>query len=172
MAIMFEGPPGRVIRLNDPATQGKAYVVKVSPNITFDAQLSIITGMTLAQQANVQFLHTLGGLVYIYVFGDRIGQLGLSGISFAIPCGSRDDDAGPNHGAGKMLAWYRANRVSTRQTPVTITIGQEVIEGFVTSFTENVIDPSTLLVAWGVNIQTMPDNRPGDPPPAPPGVAR
>jgi hypothetical protein len=159
MAVMFQGPPGRVIRLDDPATQGKAYVCGVDPDITFDAQLSIITGMTLSQQTNVQFLHTIGSLVFVYVFGDRIGQLSLTGLSFAARCGV-DGDAGPDHGASKMLDWYRANRVSRRQNPVKVTIGKEVIEGFVTSFQENVVEPSTLLVSWGVNITTMPDNRP------------
>lgn len=157
--IMFQGPPGRVVRLDDPATQGKAYVCGVDPDITFDAQLSIITGMTLAQQTNTQFLHTIGSLVYVYVFGDRIGTLQLSGLSFASPCGQAGD-VGPNHGAGKMLDWYRTNRVSRRQTPIKVTIGQELVEGFVTGFTENVVDPATLLVNWGVNITTMPDNRP------------
>lgn len=159
VAIMFQGLPGRVVRLDDPATQGKAYVCGVKPDIDFDVQLSIITGMTLAQQTNTQFLHTIGSLVYIYVFGDRIGQLSLSGLSFAAECGQRGD-AGPDHGAGRMLDWYRTHRVSRRQAPVQVTIGRELIEGFVTGFTENVVDPSTLLVQWAVQITTMPDNRP------------
>jgi hypothetical protein len=163
VAIMFQGTPGRVLRFDDPAIQAKAFVGGITPKIGFDTQLSIITNITLSQQANVQFLHTLGSLVFIYVFGDRIGQVGLSGFSFAAACnpvGPISPDLGPNHGAGQMLDWYRTNRVSSRQTPVQITIGSQLIEGFVTGFTENVIDPSTLLVQWNVTIQSMPDNSP------------
>ncbi len=166
MAIMFQGVPGRVVRLDDPATQGKAYICHLDPDITFDAQLSIITGLTLSQRANVQFLHTLGGQVFIYVFGDRIGEMIVSGLSFAAPCDGKGGDIGPNHGAGKILAWYRDNRVAARQTPITMTIGQEAVQGFVTGVGENVVDPSTLLTAWNVQIQVMPDNRPGNVPPA------
>lgn len=165
MAIMFQGAPGRVVRLDDPATQGKAYICHLDPDITFDAQLSIITGLTLSQRGNVQFLHTLGGQVFIYVFGDRIGELIVSGLSFAGACPG-EGDLGPDHGAGKILAWYRDNRVAARQTPITFTIGQEVVQGFVTGVSENVVDPSTLLTAWNVQVQVMPDNRPGNVPAA------
>ena len=76
--------------------------------------------MAVAQQANFQFLHTLGSDVYVYVFGDRIGQLSLSGVAFASGCGnavtpvSGQPFAG-DHGLVGMNDWYKDNRISRRR---------------------------------------------------------
>jgi len=47
---------------------------------------AIVTGMTLEMSGNYQFLHTLNDLVYFYSFGDRVGSLTLTGISFIKNC--------------------------------------------------------------------------------------
>ena len=57
-----------------------------------------------------------------------------------------------------MLTWYKNNRASTRATPVRVTVGKTVIEGYVTSFTEDVVDPSLKMVQWGVNLATLPED--------------
>jgi hypothetical protein len=55
-----------------------------------------------------------------------------------------------------MLLWYKQNRSSKRQAPVQVTLGNTAIEGFVTGFTEDVVDPSLNLVQWGVNLASLP----------------
>lgn len=154
MPILFEGNPGRVVRLDDPAATCQALLGRVGPDearINYDIQNAIVTRMTVSEQVNVQFLHTFGRHVYIYVFGDRIGQVSLSGLAFNCSC-----DLGQS-GAELMYAWYRTHKASKRQGPITVAIGTETIAGFVVGFTEDVVDPKSALVQWGVNLVTLPE---------------
>ncbi len=151
--IIFEGNRGRVIRMDDAAAQATVGFVRVQDApITFEQQRSIITRVTVNQQVNAQFLHTLGAHVYIYVFGDRIGQMGLSGLSFNNSC-----EFPGSMGVEEIMQWYKDNRVSQRAAPVRVMIGRTAIEGFVMSATEDIIDPETGLVQWGVNLTTLPE---------------
>lgn len=156
--IVFEGQAGRVVALTDVGVQGQVFGVNLhgDPAIRFNLDRSIITRMTLSQEANVQFLHTLGTHVYIYVFGDRIGSVGLSGLSFAADCSILDPDQ--THGGELMLTWYKKFRVSRRRSPVRVMVGNTPIDGFVTGFNEEIVDATTNLVQWSVLIRSLPDN--------------
>mgnify|MGYP005847506743 CR=1 FL=1 len=154
--ILFQSKKGRVVRLEDPAavcqTQSGG-LFSISPSIDFAVEASIVTRFTMSQQVNIQFLHTMGAHVYVYVFGDRIGSISLSGLSFDCVCD------GATGGAEGAFSWYKRNRASKRKEPVLVTIGNATpIEGFVTGFTEDVVDPTTNLVQWGVNIVTLPED--------------
>jgi hypothetical protein len=61
-------------------------------------------------------------------------------------------------GGEKMMLWYKQNRASKKADPVRVTIGKTVIEGFVTNFTEDVVDPSLKLVQWGVTMASLPED--------------
>jgi hypothetical protein len=154
--LLFQGRAGTVVKLQEPGVQCTAKVLGMDSEdlISFDNQRSIITRMTFSQQVNIQFLHTFGALVYVYVFGDRMGQIGLSGLSFACSCPSNDT----RHGAELMYLWYKARRASKRPKPLRIMIGKQAIEGFVTGFHEDVVDPSLNLVQWGVNLASLPED--------------
>lgn len=153
MPLVFGTRPGQVVQLDDPALSCSTNFLSMNPNIAFDSEKSIVTRLTVSQQVNVQFLHTLGSLIYIYVFGDRMGSISLSGLSFACECPD-----GTELGAEKMMMWYKKNRASKKADPCRVTIGKTVIEGFVTSFTEDVVDPSIKLVQWGVNMASLPED--------------
>jgi hypothetical protein len=155
MPIIFGNRPGRVVMLQDPAAQCDVQMLGLDPNISFESERSIVTRVTVAQQVNVQFLHTLGAQVYVYVFGDRMGQMTLSGLSFLCGC---PDVPGVDVGAERMLIWYRANRASRRRQPVRVSIGRQAQDGFVTGLSIDVVDPSLTLVQWGVNLTSLPEN--------------
>lgn len=152
MPILFQSSRGRVVKLEDPGAACQAQLFGVQPTIDFTWQVSILTRITMSQGVNVQFLHTLGAMVYIYVFGDRVGAIELSGLAFACPCDEY------RLGAEEMYTWYRQNRASRRREPAVLTVGDSTIEGFVTGFTEDVIDPASSLVQWGVSMVTLPED--------------
>lgn len=153
MSILFESNRGRVVQLDDPAASGRMNFLKVTPKISYSSHFSIITRMTLSSQVNVQFLHTIGSHIYIYVFGDRIGQMTLSGLAFSDAC-----DAGGRYGPEEILKWYRENKASRRQSPVQIMIGNTPVECFITNFNQDVVDPSTNLVQWTIAAATLPED--------------
>jgi len=152
--IVFDGQPGRVLRMDSPGVQATTKLIElVDAPISFSVQRSIVTRLTVSQQTNVQFLHTLGSLIYIYSFGDRMGTIGLSGLAF--PVGCENDDGEP--GIEKMLKWYRANKASSREKPVRIMIGNTPLDGFVTESNFDVVDPTTNLVQWSISIRSLPE---------------
>ena len=155
MPILFQSKIGQVVALDDPAAQCTTNrpLFSIDPDINWNVYRAVITRVTLSQQVNVQFLHTMGSMVYVYVFGDRMGSITLSGLSFFL-CSCDNNPPGQND----IYGWYKQNRASKRRDPVTVTIGDAVIKGFVTSFTEDVVDPSLSIVQWGVDMTALPDD--------------
>jgi hypothetical protein len=153
MPLVFQTKPGQVVKLDDPAMECGTRFLSVDPSITFDVERSIITRLTIGQQVNMQFLHSLGSLIHVYVFGDRMGTISLSGLSFSCACPTGDEI-----GAERMLAWYKRNRASKRADPCRITVGKTLLEGFVTNFTEDIVDPSLRMVQWGVSMASLPED--------------
>ena len=130
-------------------------------DITFETHKSLITRVMVSQAGNFQFLHTIGNDVYVYVFGDRVGELVISGLSVPSRClcpgnGGVDSD---DHGFNKIMEWYNNNRVANRQTPITIVLGTgptSPISGFVVGLEGDVVDPSMLLMQYNLHIATIP----------------
>lgn len=157
MPMIFQTRPGQVVQLDDPALACNTSFLSMDPKISFETERSIITRLTISQQVNVQFLHSLGSLIHIYVFGDRMGTVSLSGLSFLCGCDDGESENGLV-GAEQMMLWYKKHRASRKKDPVRVTVGKTVIEGFVTSFTEDVVDPSLKMVQWGVNLSSLPED--------------
>lgn len=156
--FLFAGPPGRVLAFADPAVQGLLpSLAGLDPTLDFAGQKSLITRMTVANETNHQFMHTIGGDIYIYVFGNRIGQATVSGLSIAYDC---DRGGDREHGFEKVLRWYRNNRLSQRSDPVTLLIGRTPLSGFVTGVTGGVFDHRLNLMQFDLNLAVVPDTGP------------
>ncbi len=151
MPTFFEGPAGRTIAFTDMHAQGSTSLARISPEISWDGQRSIITRVTVSQQGNYQFLHTIGNDVYIYVFGDRVGSVTISGLSL-VRCNA------DGHGFEDIMAWYQNYRVAAMKSPLEVTIGDGlVIEGFLTGITGDVVDPGTRIMQFGLQLATIPE---------------
>jgi hypothetical protein len=114
---------------------------------------SIITEFRVQAQGGVQFLHTLRDFIYIYVFGERIGQASVSGLSFWDTC-----DGGGVHGLEWVNYYYLQNRVSQRATPVTIILGSGTpFYGFLTGLTLDLNNPENLIGQYALNFNVIPE---------------
>lgn len=160
MTVFFSKSIGRVVRLIDPSVPCQTHFFGMGGDkITFTEQRSIVTRLVCSQAVNVQFLHTLGSSVYIYVFGDRVGQITLSGLGFQNPCvGQSADSCDSMTGLEGMYKWYRKNRVAARKRPILVTLGSESLEGFVLDFNADVIDVANGLSQWQMQLATLPEN--------------
>ena len=158
--VLFESVFGRVVQLADPVTPINVQLLGMLPSISFLNQASIVTRVMLSERSNVQFLHTLGNHVYIYTFGDKIGSVTLSGLAFTQACGIFQP------GGELVYTWYKTFRVSRSPLPVRVALGLTVLEGFVTGFNEDTVDPSTGLQQWTVELATLPNDDVGGGAPA------
>jgi hypothetical protein len=153
--ILFEKNFGKVIALEEGVVAQLA-VFTTDPKIEYITENAIITAMSLTEQTNSQFLTTIGGRVYIYNFGDKLGQFGISGVGFHN--GKCDDENKPEiSGLEGTLAWYRKNKTSRRQTPITIAIGNIPIAGFIISYTGQITDTQSGLQQWAMSLYTLPE---------------
>jgi hypothetical protein len=153
--IVFQGQPGRVVTIKDPAVPARVRPLATpSPDISIGDEKSIITHITVSQQTNHQFLHTLGNDIFIYVFGDRIGQIQLAGFSFVENCGG-----GGRHGMELMIDWFQDNKLSAKQEPMQILVGQVAFQGFLMGMVNKVVDPATWLTQYQADIAVIPEKK-------------
>ncbi len=174
MPILYTGNTGRVTALEDSVAAGSFSMANISgvngDSITYRNHRTIITKIGLSAQGNFQFLHTLGNDVYLYVFGDRMGEIILHGISFQSGDTCLGTGPSPNpstkiptnenskHGFELLYSWYKTNRIAANPDPVKTTIGtSNTFEGFVTSLVGNVDDPAKRTVSYQMTIALLPE---------------
>jgi hypothetical protein len=119
VAVIFSENRGVVTSVQDPAAPAQM-LFNLENWEGFNKFHSIITGVTVTTQGNFQFLHTLGGKIFVYVFGDRIGQFNIEGMAFDIPCD------GEGMGIEHVMLYYSDNRIANRAEPLKITIGPDL----------------------------------------------
>jgi hypothetical protein len=107
-----------------------------------------VTGYALELSTNHQFLHSLDEFIYVFAFGDRIGELTLSGITFIGCVGG----AGGAADASSVFDYYRNNRLAAKMAPTQITIGGTTgsaqLLGFLTGMRLEVPNPANPIVQW------------------------
>jgi len=111
---------------------------------------AIITSASINEKGNYQFLHTVSETIYAYVFGDRIGELTVSGLCFANPCDGGDS------GMQQVLEAYRTNRIAVRAAPVQVSFGTTIYRSFLVGMSLNVANPELQLGEWSFRFNTFP----------------
>ena len=119
-----------------------------------------MTQATVVQQGNYQFSHTINDTIYVYIFGDRIGELRVSGAAFPQVCDetARGAPTTVSTGTGykEVLDFYEANRIAKRGQPVSIAFGETAFEGFLVNMQIQVADAEHLLGQWTYQFSTFP----------------
>lgn len=132
-----------------PGCGGMPGKLKLSPD--FDPVAALVDAPSVSQSVNVQFQASLGGPVYVYVFGDKMGDISISGTAFAGLC---DDQS--TSGMKEVIEYYEENRASQRSEVVTITYGTKAFDGFLTRLELRPQDPLYMLTSFTIVINTLP----------------
>lgn len=149
MADVFSSAPGIVAAFVDE---------KIVPGQIklqgFNPQAALISGVDFDQAAQIQFQHSLDHKIYLYVFGDRMGNITVAGKCFPQLC---DTDA---QGLTEVFEFYAANRASVKPEPITVTIGSKTITGYLTALKIRGVnlaeDPTALTQDYWLNISSLP----------------
>lgn len=126
---LFASSPGQVLvyKADELVTATLSVDGLTNRNGAFDVVKSVVTSIGLNESVNAQFSPSLSRLVYVYTFGDKPAAFEINGLHVSNPC-----DGGPS-GFELMHQYWRRNRMSSRRTPIGITIGTRVaIRGFLT----------------------------------------
>jgi len=117
---------------------------------------AVITGVNLETENGTQFLHTLRDFIYVYTFGERVGQMTIQGVTFAVACG---DDAGEAsyHGLEYAYAYYLRARASELTRPVTVTLGGDTtFFAFVVGMRADLDDTESTMGRFSLVLKTVP----------------
>ncbi len=118
---------------------------------------AIITQAGVNQRGSVQFLHTIGETIYAYIFGDRMGELHVSGVAFSAVCGTSAAAAGSRAtGFQQVLEEYQRNRVAQLARPVIVNFGNTPFKGFLVDMSLELTDPETHLGQWSYRFASFP----------------
>lgn len=162
MPALFSHQRGTVVRLDSKISGGplpfaiRMHSMDVGSNRDINTR-AIITQAAIVENGNYQFLHTLDETIYLYVFGDRIGELRISGVAFSQLCLSTGEEADDETGMEQVIRNYRDNRIAARARPVLVTFGADVpLRSFLTGMSVEITDPEQMLGQWSYRFNAFP----------------
>lgn len=151
-----------VVRVTTDCADTGITVIKVA---NFTAAVPI-TGYTLELSTNHQFLHSLNEFIYAFAFGDRVGELTLTGIAFtsrACAAASLGDspaqDITDEVNQTTIYNYYMQNKFSRNLAPTQIQIGESPIAliGFLTGVRMEVPNPALPIMQWSLRYSVIID---------------
>lgn len=160
-AVLVERP-GRVQQIIGQPDATTAYasldLARNAGPLSFKTVRSLVTSIGLSQATNQQVAHALGGDIYIYVFGDQIGQMTVGGISLAGDC----DASGKGiHGIEQVYQFYRTNRLSRRREALPIAIGSTMsFSAFLVGLQMDISDPVQNIARFQLQMMIIPPKDP------------
>ena len=146
--------PGSIVSVTSPADrQGGGVEIPWGGFMDFKA---IITNLVIAEETSHQFSHMLGRDIYLSVFGDRIGSLGIGGVAAYKRCGEED---GQPIGISRVLDYYRQTKLSARSEPLKVTLAPStVLRGFLYRFRGQVISVEQRLFQFHLDMALIPED--------------
>jgi hypothetical protein len=159
MGIVFETQPGYAVQIPDESG-ANPLIIDVAGFGSAQSSRSLITQLSIRRGENVQYVHTLQDLIYVYSFGERIGSITAAGVSFVGMCGGGD---GGQTGIEYVLDWYEGNRVGNNINALRILIGgaggSGTFKGRLDALEVDVAKPDIRLANFGLQFRTLPQRR-------------
>lgn len=140
------GNRGRVHKVSTPSGSFGTIVTGMS------MANCLITRVIVSQSTSHQFVHTLGNRIYVYVFGDRMGEIGVAGLAYF------DCNGGGNHGIGSVIDMYRSKKVSSSGSKGSITIAQKNCQGYLVGMRMDTARAEENLIEFYLQFALVPEN--------------
>ncbi len=114
---------------------------------------AVMTTFQAAGQSGLGISNTLQERIYAYVFGERMGTVGIGGIAFAGVC----NNVTPYTGFDAVYAFYERMRVSTQGMPCRLILGPNtVLNGLLKDFTFSLEDANTGVGSFSFVFKVIP----------------
>lgn len=148
MPAVFSTRPGQVVRIP------QAFIaVPFALRFGLTTKRAIVTQCSIEHQGAYQLMHSINDLVHIFVFGERIGEMTLSGLAFPQAC---DNFGGrPGSGVEDILQYYYKNRVAARGAPIAVQFGSLTYQGFLGGVKMDLVRPEALIGQWFFRINNF-----------------
>ena len=154
MADIFLSKPGQVSVISDPYAVPAVVRIK-SQSVDFNPQAVILTSLGYSQRTKQRFSPSLSDAIYVYIFGDAMGQIEVSGLAFSSRCGQYTTTM---TGMEEVMRFYEQARISKSQEMIYVAIGSILISGFLTQMTMTMSksDQPFLMTSFTYGINTLP----------------
>jgi len=169
--VLFTSEPGVAIALYDgtvlPITLTVQYWAGLGTS-GYLARNAIITGVTVSSRGTYQFQQTLRNFVYVYVFGERMGDVTIHGLTFMSNCVQCYPPSSPDcieigqgfsgisMTADYYDAWKATGQSNVPGIPLGISFGLMSLLGFLTGFNISLTDPKSRIGKFTLNFKTTP----------------
>lgn len=154
MANIYASQPGTVaIIASGNSLPGRVLLQDKDNAEIIKSQRVIVTNLNYQQATHTQFQQTLLNAIYLYSFGDRLGNIVLEGIGFAQAC---PVNQGSPSGVEDVLEYYRKYKVSNDHQPVKILIGTQPITGFLVAANIATMSTEHMTYRWTYTIASLP----------------
>lgn len=156
---IFNGTQGSVAVIEADADEkvGVPFLFQVDAKpFNIDVIRGILTSVVMNHEINAQFMHSLNDTIYINVFGNKMGQMTLSGILFLsdVCVGTNKNTEPPFE---KFYDYYINNNALSRPSSLKIQIGTGgIFQAFIISFTFQIVDPQTALGQFSMTLAVVP----------------
>lgn len=151
MAFIFPSQVGVPSVVQDPNATPATFSAGMQNWPGFGATHCVITGVEGSTQGNYQFLLTLRNYTYVYVFGERMGDFRVMGLSMAGACNSFTD------GMTAAITYYNSNCISNTGTPIILTMGGYATYAFLTGANFSYPDPASRIGRFQYTFKTITD---------------
>lgn len=111
-------------------------------------QNAVLSGVSASTQGNYQFLLTMRNYTYVYVFGEKMGDIVVSGIA-ALECGE------VLHGLTHAMDYYNSYRLGFTGSPVVLQFATYVANAFLVGGTFQYMDPKSRLAKFQFKFKTI-----------------
>jgi len=162
MATIFATRPGYAVVL--PEDQDRTLPITIGGWGGANATRCLVTELSIERQGNFQFVHSLSDLIFVYSFGERVGNLRVSGLALANLCGSGSPGAPGSRASGLeyALAYYERYRLGSPQNaaPVDILIGSlggvGHFRGYLTGFKAEIAKAEAAISQFALQFHSLP----------------
>lgn len=113
----------------------------------------IVTSIGVGQQVNIQFAPSLQKVIYVYSFGDRIGQVAINGVAFDKTCNKRSGYVG----AKTILDYYEDSRAIDEGRIIKISLGGRTFQGYLTAMDLRTSSPELKLMGFTLTVIIVPE---------------
>jgi hypothetical protein len=166
MAVLFSGNAGlvKIVNLGNSVNVGSLKISSSGTNLVGRAGV-LVTGISEDQQVSAQLVTSLEKDVYIYSFGDQVGDVTISGllldrlcVQSSSPVSSRGETTKRWTGVESLAKFYQKGRAIAENRKVTIILGPRTIQGYLMRMGHSTANPELKTQSFLLNIKTIPDD--------------
>lgn len=109
----------------------------------------LITSVMVGMGVNNQYSPALKEVTYVYGFGDRIGSIRISGLTFSKNC------QGSGQGIGQVLSWYASSRAVDDVT-CQLHLGGGAYSGYLEEVEAGLDNPELQMGSFTLRLASLP----------------